>query len=816
VIILGPIINHATRSKVINAETPGGICVVKDQATKDLLIDRLPDIYSATHDPNKTEIQILDPSDTIGNTTYDDETVCVPGTALRKEINRYGVTSMAIDLKVSNFKLSPYGGSARTTVYLRGDFDERPLLTTLDLVGLDYAINLKHLSLAYFDFPNFDEIMSYVDKLEGLTFYACLMSDITPLSGLTNLTRLDISSSQISDLSPISSLINLDTLRLTYDGISDITPLSGLTGLTSLELTGNLISDVAPLANLTKLSWLILDSNQISDITPISNLTNLGRIQLDDNQVSDLTPMANLTRLNNAVLSRNHISNLAPIHNLTSLVSLDVSYNLISDITSLNGLTNLYDLNLSGNRVLDLAPLYDLEHLRWLGLADNQITDLSVLNGLTNITDLNLNDNRISDLVPLSSLTNLGYLVLRNNKISNVAPLADLKNLYYLDISHNQIEDFSPLSGLNLSGYSFEKDGQFIIRYTHGQTIWPAGFKDEQGNLYELEDMSNLTYDQDSQMINITKPDEVAYAGYDCSDSGGGSVTTSAKSSGASQQTCRSAVFFLPSEDNLGFSSKTVNDSKHVDVSQGEEFVYETRATVPSNFQRIALIGPTHMSSYYGYPGTIHELVTVRLVEDVDPRITPLSSELYIDDVPFSDTGFSRYYRAGVSIDGQVVEVNVTPFFLLPMSDPDYVEIDEWHEAIWNNSDDEFYLDGLEEPLVFSLRTTAKLTSGVPSGQTDIPSRSQFYLGLYNFNYNDPYAPLELVFRKFGENIVTVSFLNGAVPAPESEPGISLKPKPPRSGSGKDSTVSVLVVLSLMALGLVGWIFSHRQRRHFN
>ncbi|WOO91909.1 leucine-rich repeat domain-containing protein (plasmid) [Mollicutes bacterium LVI A0078] len=61
------------------------------------------------------------------------------------------------------------------------------------------------------------------------------ISDITPLSGLTNLTYLYLYTS-ISDITPLSGLTNLTDLYLGNNSISDITPLSGLTNLTDLDL----------------------------------------------------------------------------------------------------------------------------------------------------------------------------------------------------------------------------------------------------------------------------------------------------------------------------------------------------------------------------------------------------------------------------------------------------------------------------------------------------------------------------------------------------------------------------------------------------
>jgi hypothetical protein len=84
------------------------------------------------------------------------------------------------------------------------------------------------------------------------------------LSGLTNLTELDLEYNQISDISVLSWLTNLRHLDLDGNQISDISALSGLTNLESLRLVFNQISDISDLSGLTRLSRLILFSNPLN------------------------------------------------------------------------------------------------------------------------------------------------------------------------------------------------------------------------------------------------------------------------------------------------------------------------------------------------------------------------------------------------------------------------------------------------------------------------------------------------------------------------------------------------------------------------
>jgi len=120
------------------------------------------------------------------------------------------------------------------------------------------------------------------------------ISDVKPLSKLTELNELYLNVNQISDITPLSKLINLQHLELGCNEIADITPLSKLIKLQRLNLNDNKIKDTTPLSKLTKLQWLYLDNNKIANITPLSKLTKLQRLDLDNNKIRDLTPLESL------------------------------------------------------------------------------------------------------------------------------------------------------------------------------------------------------------------------------------------------------------------------------------------------------------------------------------------------------------------------------------------------------------------------------------------------------------------------------------------------------------------------------------------
>ena len=103
-----------------------------------------------------------------------------------------------------------------------------------DLTGLEYATNLERLHLGYNN----------------------QLSDIRPITQLTNLNWLSLARTQVYDLKPLEKLTNLKVLYLWNTSISNLGPLESLKGLVDIDASGCKISDVTPLTSLAQLKYL--------------------------------------------------------------------------------------------------------------------------------------------------------------------------------------------------------------------------------------------------------------------------------------------------------------------------------------------------------------------------------------------------------------------------------------------------------------------------------------------------------------------------------------------------------------------------------
>ena len=302
-----------------------------------------------------------------------------------------------------------------------------------DLTGLEAATNLTSLNLG-------------AKAISGVAENNNAVSNLSPLSGLTNLIRLDLEMNAISNISVLTNLTNLVYLDLSSNSISDISPLKNLKKLEYLDLWGNSISDISVLAGLTNLTQLSISSNAISNISALQNLTKLWELGIAYNSISDISVLAGLINLSYLTMQDNTISDISPLVENTGLGRGDTAHfggNPLDDAsihthipTLLNrGVTvgfpaDIPDSNLRAaiEEALDKTPgaiinVRDFAKLTHFEAASANISNLTGLQFAVNLTILNLEGNAISDISPLTNLTNLKWVQLPNNNIADISPL---------------------------------------------------------------------------------------------------------------------------------------------------------------------------------------------------------------------------------------------------------------------------------------------------------------------------------------------------------------------------------------------------------
>lgn len=177
-----------------------------------------------------------------------------------------------------------------------------------------------------------DEIND-IGKLKNLTELAFMWSgqadvDLSALANLTQLTKLSISCSNASVVSFdfLSELTNLQELSLTSTGFKQFSTISGLTQLTSLDLSNNGITreiNWGAFLSLNNLKVLDLSNNNITDCTFLRHLTNLKELNLTGNKIENVSLIANCSKLQ--TLRIDSITDFGTIQSLPNLNLLKLS-----------------------------------------------------------------------------------------------------------------------------------------------------------------------------------------------------------------------------------------------------------------------------------------------------------------------------------------------------------------------------------------------------------------------------------------------------------------------------------------------------------
>jgi Leucine-rich repeat (LRR) protein len=120
----------------------------------------------------------------------------------------------------------------------------------------------------------------------------------------------------------LQKIVSLNTLRFAgptapYPNMPfELTNLSGIADLTNLEIlviTHHKIQSIKESKNLVRLKCLFVYDNDIKDLEGIENLTNLEQFYCQNNQITHLKTIQKLTNLKDLYISHNEFTSLEGI-----------------------------------------------------------------------------------------------------------------------------------------------------------------------------------------------------------------------------------------------------------------------------------------------------------------------------------------------------------------------------------------------------------------------------------------------------------------------------------------------------------------------
>ncbi len=175
--------------------------------------------------------------------------------------------------------------------------------------------NLVNLEVLYFDGVG-----------TGISF-----NSIEPLANLTKLTKLNIAGRGIKDIKPLANLTELILLNVNYNNeITEISAVSKMKKLIRLQIRDNKINDISGIKNLEDLDYLDAPFNQIKDISELQYLPKIHLIGLSDNKIEDISPLVDNPNLGKGVhvfLHRNPLSEKSINECIPELIARGVRVN---------------------------------------------------------------------------------------------------------------------------------------------------------------------------------------------------------------------------------------------------------------------------------------------------------------------------------------------------------------------------------------------------------------------------------------------------------------------------------------------------------
>lgn len=234
--------------------------------------------------------------------------------------------------------------------------------------------------------------------------------DLELLSRCTNLQVLVLDYQQITDLSPLANL-PLEYLSLTGNQISNLTPLSGLTELRVLDLGENPVRSVEVLAGLTALQEVTLDATGITSVAIFAG-SKIQSLNVRSTWITDFSPLKSCPSLSRLIVGELPGGAVETLAGLSNLEELRLYSTAEVDLSYFVGFQKLRDLDLYGSAISHPESLALLPNLRFVNLGETGLSDLSFLPNLPTMTDLDLREDPLTDLTPLLDCPWLTLLTL--------------------------------------------------------------------------------------------------------------------------------------------------------------------------------------------------------------------------------------------------------------------------------------------------------------------------------------------------------------------------------------------------------------------
>jgi len=157
----------------------------------------------------------------------------------------------------------------------------------------EYVWDVKDSGFSYFDGKQKkSKVRTAKVPTGGFSFYEAMQirqyghtNTSFPTYYLEDMDEVELSESEISDLEGIEYCIHTLSMDLSGNLITDLSPMAGLSRLQELNLSNNRLSYIDAISNLQQLKSLDLSNNSIDDISPLLEIGALEYVDLTGNKI---------------------------------------------------------------------------------------------------------------------------------------------------------------------------------------------------------------------------------------------------------------------------------------------------------------------------------------------------------------------------------------------------------------------------------------------------------------------------------------------------------------------------------------------------
>lgn len=379
-----------------------------------------------------------------------------------------------------------------------------------DFSALENAPNLEILNLENNNLTSISGLSGKDLPLDKLYLSGNLLTDITPISGFTELRVLELSDNLISNIDDLSGMVNLTSINLDHNLITDFSDLLGIEGLQvvnlsdneiiaipvlrdswpnliSLDLRNNLISDTSGIEGHPTIYELDLRNNNLTILEGISDVPNLSILTIDqDPEELDEDGEVIVEDNPNAIrVIINSFNNTAiPLVNTVGNYELMLPFSLHENAEIYGSFNDIYNL-----QIVDLAGMeidiideesFNNEDTYAIYVDDNNLQDISFLLNNPEVREINISENPVNSLSVLSGVSTSDFDNVTAIDASNIptanslnGAFVDLPSLITLNVQNTEfdsiVDSFNGLNNLSTLTISSESITEIIGSFNNLQ-----------------------------------------------------------------------------------------------------------------------------------------------------------------------------------------------------------------------------------------------------------------------------------------------------------------------------------------------------------